>query len=94
VFRTIGNLGADESKSFKTEADILLRIRHPRVVSLFGVVESDPYCLVMELAGNSNLNSLLISKQTLDWKTRLNFALEISQGMKFLHSKNILHRDL
>jgi serine/threonine protein kinase len=36
----------------------------------------------------------LRKKDSLEWKDKINMALDITRGLKCLHSKDIIHRDL
>jgi len=79
---------------FQREATIMMRLHSPSVVTLYGVTLNSPYYLVMEYMNGGSLYHLLQSNQDLNWKSRAKMALEIGQGLSFLHSRNILHRDL
>src|SRR6266498_2468588 len=53
------------------------------------------YCLVMQYANQGNLSNYLCEYQsTLGWPARVSIAAGIAQGLTFLHSHNIVHRDL
>jgi serine/threonine protein kinase len=56
--------------------------------------ENDIY-LITEYISGGDLWAILHNKSIeLSWETRINFAIDISQAMAFLHAKNIVHRDL
>lgn len=50
--------------------------------------------LVQEYVSGGSLHKILQSSIELLWPTRVKMALEIAQALLFLHSRNILHRDL
>jgi len=81
-------------REFQQEASMMMRLQSPSVVTLYGVTLKPPYYLVMEYMNGGSLHHLLQSQVALDWKRRSKIAREISQGLSFLHSRNILHRDL
>lgn len=72
----------------------MLGLRHTNIVSLFAFIDRDPLTLILELMENGNLGDYLKSNQKLDWNLKEKFTFDIAQGMRFLHDKNILHRDL
>jgi serine/threonine protein kinase len=50
---------------------------------------------VLEYANEGNLRKFLEKNFTsLEWKDKIQMALDITSGLKFLHSKGIIHRDL
>ncbi|RIB18238.1 kinase-like domain-containing protein, partial [Gigaspora rosea] len=49
--------------------------------------------LVMEYANNGTLREFL-KKSNLEWPEKIRLASQITEGMSYLHSKNIIHRDL
>lgn len=61
-----------------------------------GVCKSDGVVmLVQEYVSGGSLHRILQNKAIeLLWPTRVKMALEIAQALLFLHSRNILHRDL
>ena len=67
-----------------------------------GFVDEQPYMLIMEFIENGNLADYLKSTNPnnnnnntmLSWKMRKQFTFQIGQGMLYLHSKDVLHRDL
>ncbi|PKY18543.1 kinase-like protein, partial [Rhizophagus irregularis] len=51
--------------------------------------------LVLEYANEGNLRDYLKKKFTyLRWNDKIQMALDITGGLKFIHSKEIIHRDL
>ncbi|PKY43254.1 kinase-like protein, partial [Rhizophagus irregularis] len=58
-------------------------------------IDFENYILVLEYANEGNLKEYLEKKFTsLTWNNKIQMALDITSGLKFLHSKEIIHRDL
>jgi serine/threonine protein kinase len=77
----------------RREADIAARLQHPNICDLVGVAaDSECFCLAYEYCEGGSLLSLL-SNHTRYYEY-LPIALDIAQGMAFLHKKSIIHRDL
>ena len=56
---------------------------------------SDEYVIVTEYADGGNLNNYLFNYfGTLDWNKKFQLALDIANGLYYLHNEEILHRDL
>lgn len=91
-----GEAGDRALRDFKAEVLLMARMNHPCILGFLGVVPS-PLCLVSEYCSNGNLFDLLHNSPVrLPWHLRLRMALEVAEGMKFLHSTTpvIIHRDL
>ncbi|EFA85632.1 LISK family protein kinase [Heterostelium album PN500] len=81
------------------EIDILKDLfskTHKNIVEFIGVGERESLLfLVTELVHGGDLGSILRdSSIQLPWLLKLHIARSIAEGMRFLHSKNIMHRDL
>jgi serine/threonine protein kinase len=51
--------------------------------------------MVLEYANNGNLRDYLKKRfVSLQWENKIQMAFDITCGLKFLHSKDIIHRDL
>ena len=53
--------------------------------------------MVLEYANNGNLRGYLGNKAKFDslkWKDKIEMALDITCGLKYLHSEEVIHRDL
>ncbi|XP_063307848.1 receptor-interacting serine/threonine-protein kinase 1 [Pelobates fuscus] len=84
----------EDRNALLEEGKLMRQLNHERIVKLLGVIlENENYSLVIEYMQKGNLLSVL--KQVavpLSIKTRS--ILEIIEGMKYLHSKNVVHKDL
>ncbi|XP_020888621.1 probable tyrosine-protein kinase DDB_G0283397 isoform X2 [Arabidopsis lyrata subsp. lyrata] len=85
-------------KSFKQEVSLMKRLRHPNVLLFMGAVTlHQRLCIVSEFVPRGSLFRLLQrSMSKLDWRRRINMAVDIARGMNYLHccSPPIIHRDL
>ncbi|CAB5382525.1 unnamed protein product [Rhizophagus irregularis] len=85
-------------KSFVEELKLLRTISyHDNINSFLGITKDNDenYIMVLEYANNGNLKDYLKEKfDLLQWKNKIQMALDITCGLKCLHSKNIIHRDL
>ncbi|XP_061990276.1 uncharacterized protein LOC133708770 [Rosa rugosa] len=84
--------------SFRQEVSLMKRLRHPNVLLFMGAVTSPQrLCIVTEFLPRGSLFQLLQkNKSKLDWRRRVQMALDIARGMNYLHhfSPPIIHRDL
>ena len=71
-------------------------LRHPNVVLLLAACPTPPkLAIVMEYVGGGSLYyHLYINKTTLTNEDIAKLGADISRGLQYLHSINILHRDL
>lgn len=77
----------------RREADISSRLKHPNICDLVGVA-ADPecFCLAIDYCEGGSLLSLLVDSSR--FYEYLPIALDIANGMAYLHSRNVIHRDL
>jgi len=86
-----------EKQALENEVNIVKELRHPRIVSYLGHDHID-HCLYvyMEYMPGGSLASVLSQFGALAESLILPFALEILEGLNYLHTQTppVLHRDL
>ncbi|XP_004296242.1 PREDICTED: uncharacterized protein LOC101312816 [Fragaria vesca subsp. vesca] len=84
--------------SFRQEVSLMKRLQHPNILLFMGAVTSPQHlCIVTEFLPRGSLFQLLQkNKSKLDWRRRVQMALDIARGMNYLHHFRppIIHRDL
>nr|KAI8757963.1 serine/threonine-protein kinase MARK2-like isoform X1 [Biomphalaria glabrata] len=82
-------------KNLRREGKLLQMIRHPNVVSLYEVMETDnSYYLVTELCRGGDLMEYISSKKRLPEQEVAKFIRQILSAVDYLHRLGIIHRDL
>ncbi|KAL9453281.1 hypothetical protein AB3S75_008978 [Citrus x aurantiifolia] len=87
-------------EQFMNEVDILTRLRHKNLVSLFGCTSrySQGLLLVYEFVPNGTLADQLHGDRAkhglLTWPIRMNIAIEAASALAYLHASDIIHRDV
>lgn len=91
-----GQLSANAHESFRREVCIMNTLRHPNVVILLAASPSPPkLAIVMEYVGGGSLYyHLHVHKTPLPVDVIATLLADITRGLQYLHSINILHRDL
>jgi len=93
-------LSEPDLEEFIKEAEIMSKCaQSPYIVRFFGIcvcVEKQNYSIVMEYLEKGSLYHILKdTKEILPWNPiRWKIAIDITHGLNYLHSKEILHRDL
>jgi|GEM_PF-4919571 len=81
----------------------IAQYNHPNIIGLYGIciggstLLDHMYCnaFVYEFMPGGSLRHLLKNKeQDISWDTRWKMAIEIGNGLSYLHGKNIMSRDL
>ncbi len=80
---------------FYREARSAGKLSHENITIVhdLGEIEGKPY-IVMEYLPGTDLKQVIKQKQKLSLRQKLDFASQISKGLAFSHSKNIVHRDI
>ncbi|XP_054797805.1 probable serine/threonine-protein kinase SIS8 [Prosopis cineraria] len=92
------DFSGDVLAQFRSEVEIMLRLRHPNVVLFMGAITRPPhFSILTEFLPRGSLYRLLHRPNfELDEKRRLRMALDVAKGMNYLHTSHppIVHRDL
>lgn len=95
------NFNEKAVEELKREADLMVTLRSPFIVQILGLCDEE-CLLVMELMAHGPLHKWIQSvvkssaegvKQS-TFGLRLQFMQDCIRGLQYLHSKNIIHRDL
>ena len=82
-------------KLLKREANILKRLHDPFIVKVYGYEHVDTYhCLKMQYVEGQNLGDLLDSKNKLSVDEVIKISGQVSQALKYAHSRGVIHRDI
>ncbi|MCB0192804.1 MAG: protein kinase [Anaerolineae bacterium] len=80
---------------FKTEADVLRRLRHPGLPSVTeDFTENESQYLVMELIEGQDLAQIIKENGPLSQEQALDAIIQICRVVDYLHRQNIIHRDI
>jgi calcium/calmodulin-dependent protein kinase I len=88
--------GSDaDAKRLQTEVEILTTVKHPNIVALRDLFETDKKLyLVMELVTGGELFDKIVEKGQYTEKDAATIVRKMLSAIKYLHSKGISHRDL
>lgn len=91
---------ARRKEQFVTEIEILTRLRHKNLVTLYGCTSkiSDQLLLVYEYVPNGTIADHLHGHKAKDgsltWPIRMKIAVEAASALAYLHASGIIHRDV
>ncbi|RDX70224.1 Serine/threonine-protein kinase STY46, partial [Mucuna pruriens] len=90
------NLNENIQREFAQEVYILSKIQHKNVVKFVGACTKPPnlYLVTEYMSGGSMFDFLHKQKTILALPFLLKVAIDVSEGMKYLHQNDIIHRDL
>ena len=77
------------------EANILAQCKHANVITLieYFSTKTEIY-IITEYQAGGDLKAMLLDEKIMDEKLGKMFALDIAEGLKYLHQKGIVHRDI
>src|SRR5207247_2793989 len=90
---------SSENKArFLQEAKATAALNHPNILSVYDVGEhDDSMFLVLELVYGKTLSAHIANLQSgsgVPVKQAIDWAIQIAQGLRAAHGKNIVHRDV
>ncbi|CAH8565434.1 unnamed protein product [Schistosoma haematobium] len=82
-------------KAFKNEVSVLRKTRHENILLFMGCVSKPCIAIITQWCEGSSLyKHLHVLEHRFDVPELVDIAKQTSQGMDYLHAKNIIHRDL
>ncbi|ETV93345.1 TKL protein kinase [Aphanomyces invadans] len=86
----------DSMQRFINEVKLLARLQHPNVVEFIGACwqSLDTVHLVVEYMNMGDLKDHLDRHATMPWQHKLQCAVDVAEGLSYLHHLEVIHRDL
>jgi len=86
---------AQKQAKLEREINILQNLNHPNIVRLYDVIETEKYIgIVMAYANGGELFEYISENQYLSEEESAKFFIQLLDGVQYLHSRHIVHRDL
>lgn len=92
-----GTMASRLEKQFSREVDFLSHLYHRNVIKLAAAGRNPPvFCIITEYLSGGSLRAFLhrLGHESLPLQKLISIALEIAQGMEYIHSQGVIHRDL
>ncbi|KAF8439878.1 kinase-like domain-containing protein, partial [Boletus edulis BED1] len=88
-----GNI--DSSVRIDREIEVLRTLKHPNIVRLYDVIETDKYIgIILEYASGGELFDHILAHRYLKEKDAAKLFSQLISGVWYIHQKKIVHRDL
>ncbi|GIF69124.1 hypothetical protein Ais01nite_71590 [Asanoa ishikariensis] len=87
-------LGADRWQQTLREARAASRLRHPNVVAILDVLQTDRSWIVMEYVPGRSLHEVVADRGPFDPEETARIGLELLSALDAAHRAGILHRDV
>ncbi|XP_043910121.1 LIM domain kinase 1 isoform X2 [Protopterus annectens] len=86
----------ETQRTFLKEVKVMRCLEHPNVLRFIGVLYKDKRLnfITEYIKGGTLRDTIKKGDSNLPWTQRVKFARDIAAGMAYLHSMNIIHRDL
>ena len=85
----------NDSESMNTEIEIMKRVRHENVVTLYELFESAKCMwLILELVDGTGLRGGLANSTHYTEQLASRYVGQICAGLHYLHTRGVVHRDL
>ncbi|CAG5128976.1 unnamed protein product [Candidula unifasciata] len=92
--KTLKNNDPAGEKEILREATLMKRLDHQHIVRMIGVCKGESLMLVMELAELGPLKKYLEKHLEMKVWHQVEMMLQICDGMQYLESRDVVHRDL
>ncbi|ORY97418.1 kinase-like domain-containing protein, partial [Syncephalastrum racemosum] len=90
-------IGFSASRLSKVEREIhaLKTLKHPNIVKLFNVVETEKYIgIILEYASGGELFEYILAHRSLKEKDARRLFAQLVSSVQYMHRKKVVHRDL
>eukprot|EP00730_Choanoeca_flexa_P015919 TRINITY_DN7422_c0_g1_i1.p1 TRINITY_DN7422_c0_g1~~TRINITY_DN7422_c0_g1_i1.p1 ORF type:complete len:734 (+),score=144.65 TRINITY_DN7422_c0_g1_i1:51-2252(+) len=95
----LGTLSDDATKHAEKEAEILEKLNHPGILTCFEhFIDSDCLCIITEYCDDGDLSEKLQhfrdTKHVLPEAQVLDYFVQLTMAINYLHNRQVLHRDI
>ncbi|RMZ87627.1 hypothetical protein DV736_g5149, partial [Chaetothyriales sp. CBS 134916] len=83
------------AEKFRTELQIHAKMQHPNIVDFLCAFTHDHHTyVVLEICANGNLTDMVKARSCLSLPEVRRFLIQICGGVRYMHKRNVIHRDL
>ncbi|XP_056140788.1 LIM domain kinase 1-like [Lampris incognitus] len=96
VMKELIRFDEETQKTFLKEVKVMRCLDHPNVLKFIGLFYKDKRLNVISeyVQGGTLRETIENMDKDFPWNVRVSFAKDIAAGMAYLHSMNVIHRDL
>ncbi|KAM9728326.1 LIM domain kinase 1-like [Menidia menidia] len=96
VMKELIRFDEETQRTFLKEVKVMRCLDHPNVLKFIGLFYKDKRIhFVSEYIQGGTLRETIVKmEKDFPWSTRVSYAKDIAAGMAYLHSMNVIHRDL